>query len=37
MRYVLVGYLLTYGTLVGYVLWLGRRLQLARKRASERL
>jgi hypothetical protein len=36
MRYVVVGYLLTYGTLIGYVVWLGRRLVLARKRSGER-
>jgi len=36
MRYVVIGYTLTYGTLLGYIVWLGRRLRLARKRASGR-
>jgi hypothetical protein len=36
MRYVLIGYVLTYGTLVGYIAWLARRLWVARRQASER-
>jgi hypothetical protein len=36
MRYVVVGYLLTYGTLLGYVAWLARRLRVAHRRAGER-
>ncbi len=36
MRYVVIGYLLTYGTLIGYTLWLARRLQAAHKRLGDR-
>lgn len=32
MRYVVIGYILTYGTLIGYVAWLGQRLRVARRR-----
>ena len=32
MRYVVVGYILTYGTLLAYVGWLGWRLRTARER-----
>ena len=35
MRYVVVGYILTYGTLIGYVSLLVLRLRTARKRAGE--
>jgi hypothetical protein len=36
MRYVVIGYVLTYGTLLCYTLWLGRRLRVARKRLGDR-
>jgi hypothetical protein len=36
MRYVVIGYLLTYGTLFGYVGWLARRLYNARNRQGGR-
>ena len=36
MRYVVVGYILTYGALVGYVAWLAMRLRAARQKAGER-
>jgi hypothetical protein len=36
MRYVVIGYLLTYCTLIGYVLWLGQRLRAARRRVGDR-
>jgi hypothetical protein len=32
MRYVVIGYTLTYGTLLAYVAWLGLRLRTARAR-----
>jgi hypothetical protein len=32
MRYVVIGYILTYGTLLAYVTWLGLRLRAARER-----
>lgn len=35
MRYVVVGYLLTYGTLIGYVWLLAVRLRAAEKRVSD--
>ncbi len=35
MRYVVVGYILTYGALVGYVTWLALRLRGARQKAGE--
>jgi hypothetical protein len=35
MRYVVIGYVLTYGTLVGYIWWLGARLRSARQNAGE--
>lgn len=35
MRYVVVGYLLTYGTLFAYIAWLGARLRNARKMAGD--
>jgi hypothetical protein len=35
MRYVVIGYVLTYGTLLGYTVWLGRRLHAARKRLDD--
>ena len=35
MRYVVVGYILTYGTLVGYVWLLAVRLRAAKKRVGE--
>lgn len=34
MRYVVIGYLLTYGTLIGYVVFLAWRLHNARHRAG---
>jgi hypothetical protein len=34
MRYVVIGYILTYGTLVGYIWWLAVRLRTARYRAG---
>ena len=34
MRYVVIGYILTYGTLLAYVAWLGWRLRAARERAG---
>lgn len=37
MRYVVIGYLLTYGALFGYVGWLARRLYLARIRQGGRV
>lgn len=35
MRYVVVGYILTYGALIGYVAWLAYRLRSARQKAGE--
>ncbi len=34
MRYVVIGYILTYGTLIGYVWLLAARLRAANKRAG---
>lgn len=34
MRYVVVGYVLTYGTLFSYIAWLAVRLRNARKMAD---
>jgi hypothetical protein len=36
MRYVVVGYLLTYGTLIGYAVLLAARLRSAQKRVGDR-
>jgi hypothetical protein len=36
MRYVVVGYMLTYGALVSYVVWLTMRLRAARQKVGER-
>ena len=36
MRYVVVGYILTYGTLVGYVALLIARVRSAEKRVGDR-
>lgn len=36
MRYVVVGYALTYGTLIGYVLLLAARLRSAEKKVGGR-
>ena len=35
MRYVVAGYVLTYGTLVAYVWLLGTRLRAAKKRVGD--
>ena len=35
MRYVVIGYILTYGTLLGYVAWLSHRLRTARRKAGD--
>lgn len=35
MRYVVIGYILTYGTLISYVVWLTLRLRTARRNAGE--
>lgn len=35
MTYVVIGYILTYGALAGYVTWLTLRLRKARHKAGE--
>ncbi len=35
MRYVVIGYILTYGTLLAYVGWLAQRLSVARRKAGD--
>lgn len=35
MRYVVAGYILTYGTLVAYVWLLGTRLRVAKRRLGD--
>jgi hypothetical protein len=35
MRYVVIGYILTYGTLIGYVALLAMRLRAAEKKVRE--
>lgn len=35
MRYVVIGYALTYGTLVAYIWWLAARLRTAKSKAGE--
>lgn len=35
MRYVVTGYILTYGTLVGYVWLLARRIRAAEERVGD--
>ncbi len=35
MRYVVIGYALTYGTLAAYIWWLATRLRIARNKAGE--
>lgn len=34
MRYVVIGYVLTYGTLIGYVFFLAMRLRTAEKKSG---
>lgn len=35
MRYVVIGYVLTYGTLIAYVAFLAARLRSAEKKAGD--
>ena len=37
MRYVVIGYALTYGTLLAYVAWLAQRLRTARRKAVDQV